>query len=98
MTELAEYRLTKRGGKGIKAMNITSKTGALVCMRVVTGEEDLMIMTDDGIIIRISMDPLRSLGRNTQGVRLIRIDEGRRVSAVAVVEPDMEEDEADTVQ
>lgn len=98
LTELAEYRLTKRGGKGIKAMNITSKTGALVCMRVVTGEEDLMIMTDDGIIIRISMDPLRSLGRNTQGVRLIRIDEGRRVSAVAVVEPDMEEDEADTVQ
>lgn len=91
LTDLWEYRLTNRGGKGVKAMNVTTKTGPLVCMRVVTGEEDLMIMSDDGIIIRISMDPLRAMSRNTQGVRLIRIDSGRRVSAVAVVEPDTEE-------
>ena len=92
LTKLSEFRLTHRGSKGVKAMNVTDKTGSLVCMRIVNGDEDLMIMTNDGIIIRISMDPLRSMSRNTQGVRLIRVEDDRKVSAVAVVEPEPEDE------
>lgn len=93
LTALSEFRLTHRGSKGVKAMNVTEKTGNLVCMRIVNGNEDLMIMSNDGIIIRISMDPLHAIGRNSQGVRLIRIDDNRKVSAVAIVEPETEEEQ-----
>ena len=95
LTKLSEFRLTHRGSKGVKAMNVTDKTGSLVCMRIVNGDEDLMIMSNDGIIIRISMDPLRSMSRNTQGVRLIRVEDDRKVSAVAVVEPEPEDESAE---
>lgn len=91
LSPLADYRQTHRGGKGIKTMQVTAKTGNIVCLRAVHGDENLMIMSDDGILIRISMEPLRSMGRNTQGVKLIRIEEGHKVSAVAVLEAEPEE-------
>ena len=76
-------------------MVITDKTGDLIAIKAVTDDEDLMIMSNDGIIIRISMDPLRSMSRNTQGVRLIRVEDDRKVSAVAVVEPEPEDESAE---
>ena len=94
---LAEYRLTSRGTKGVKAMNITEKTGKLVCLKAVHGEEDCMIMTDDGIVIRISLNQVRNLGRNSQGVKFIRVEEGSSVSTVAIVDPDSEERSEDVL-
>ena len=95
MSDLGEYRLTGRGAKGVKTMNITEKTGNLVCMKAVNGNEDCMIMTDDGIIIRISLAPLSTTGRNAQGVRFIKVADGSRVSTVAIVEPETEEPETE---
>ena len=94
---LAEYRLTSRGTKGVKAMNITEKTGKLVCLKAVHGDEDCMIMTDDGIVIRISLNQVRNLGRNSQGVKFIRVEEGSSVSTVAIVDPDSEEKSEDVL-
>ena len=88
---IEEYRLTSRGTKGVKAMNITDKTGKLVCLKAVHGDEDCMIMTDDGIVIRISLSQVRNLGRNSQGVKFIRVADGSSVSTVAIVDPDSEE-------
>ncbi|MEE3488646.1 MAG: DNA gyrase subunit A [Bulleidia sp.] len=92
MTDLNDFRKTSRGAKGVKAANITEKTGNLVCMKAVSGNEDCMIMTDNGIIIRISLAQVREAGRGTMGVRLIKVD-NTKVSAVAIVEPEPEEDE-----
>lgn len=85
-----EYRLTKRGAKGVKAVNITEKTGALVCMKAVAGDEDAMIMTDEGILIRITLKQVSSYSRNASGVRVIKVSDGSKVSTVAIVEPDPE--------
>lgn len=81
-SELDEYRITNRGGKGVKAMNVTEKTGALVAIKQVGDSDDLMIINKSGITIRISMDKLRIMGRATQGVRLIRVGEGDEISSV----------------
>jgi DNA gyrase subunit A len=88
---LAEYRMTSRGTKGVKAMNVTMKTGNLVCLKAVNGDEDCMIMTDDGIIIRITLNQVSQLSRNSQGVRVIKTAENSKVSTVAIVDPDSEE-------
>ncbi len=80
------YRLTTRGAKGVKTINITEKTGNLVTVRAVDGEEDLMIITNEGIIIRISLEKVGVYSRNTQGVRLINVSEEQTVSKVAVVQ------------
>ena len=85
--------MTSRGTKGVKAMNVTEKTGSLVCLKAVNGDEDCMIITDDGIIIRISLNQVSSLGRNAQGVRVIRTGENSHVSTVAIVDPDSEDKE-----
>ena len=69
-----EYRVQNRGGKGIKTCNITEKTGTLVGMKVVNGEEDIMLITTGGILIRMDVHDISTLGRNTQGVRLIRLE------------------------
>ena len=92
-SDLQEYRMTSRGTKGVKAMNITEKTGNLVCLKAVNGDEDCMIITDDGIIIRISLNQVSSYSRNAQGVRVIRTGENSHVSTVAIVDPDSEEKE-----
>jgi DNA gyrase subunit A len=81
-----EYRITKRGGKGVKAMNVTEKTGSLVAIKGVVDSDDLMIINKSGIAIRLAVDGLRVMGRATQGVRLIRINEGDAISSVAKIE------------
>jgi DNA gyrase subunit A len=79
---LDEYRITNRGGKGVKAMSVTEKTGALVAIKEVVETDDLMIINKSGITIRISVDGLRVMGRATQGVRLIKIGENDEISSV----------------
>lgn len=82
---LDEYRVTKRGGKGVKTMNVTEKTGNLVALKDVTDQDDLMIINKSGIIIRLEITDLRVMGRATQGVRLIRLNEGDEISSVEKV-------------
>lgn len=90
---LEDYRLTNRGNKGVKATTLTEKTGDLVAMRAVNGDEDLMIMSDGGIIIRISLKQVAVYSRAAQGVKFINLSSNQHVSSVAVVEPDGEETE-----
>lgn len=90
-SSLDEYRLTSRGAKGVKTINITEKNGALVALRAVNGDEDCMLMTDDGIVIRISLESVSVYGRTTQGVKLITPAEGTKVSTIAIVEPEEED-------
>ena len=93
MSPLEDYRLSHRGGKGVKTINTTSKTGQLVALRAVNGNEDLLIITSEGIIIRLPMEQVKTAGRNTQGVRLIKVAEGSVVSSVEVVEKSEDIDE-----
>ncbi len=89
-TNVSEYRLTHRGSKGVKTLNITEKNGNLVLIRCVKGDEDVLIITDTGIIIRLSLDQISTLKRATQGVRLINLKENCLVSTVAIVEKEIE--------
>ncbi len=91
-TEIDEYRVQSRGGKGIKAMNLTDKTGLLAGQLLVHEDEDLLLITDDGTIIRTRVADISVQGRNTQGVRIMRVDEGVRVVCVARAEPEDEDD------
>jgi DNA gyrase subunit A len=88
-----DYRLTNRGGKGVKTMNLTDKTGNLVAIKEVTDRDDLMIVNRSGITIRLSMHQLRVMGRATQGVRLIRLNEEDAIASVANIERVEEETE-----
>ncbi|MCQ6280208.1 DNA gyrase subunit A [Bacillus sp. EB600] len=93
-TPASEYRIQGRGGKGIKTCHITDKNGDLVAMKAVTGEEDLMLITTGGVLIRIAVDGISSMGRNTIGVKLITIKENDEfVATVAKVEKEEDEDE-----
>ena len=89
-TNVSEYRLTHRGSKGVKTLNITEKNGNLVLIRCVKGDEDVLIITDTGIIIRLSLEQISTLKRATQGVRLINLKENCLVSTVAIVEKEIE--------
>jgi len=91
-TDIDDYRVTNRGGKGVKTLNITEKTGKLVAIKGVTDKEDLMIINKSGIIIRIAISELRTMGRATQGVRLISLKENDEIASVAKIEHD-EDDE-----
>lgn len=84
-SELDEYRLTSRGGKGVKTLNITEKTGKLIALKDVTDDKDLMIINKSGITIRMAVSDIRVAGRATQGVKLINIREGDSIAAVCVV-------------
>ncbi|MFA5417969.1 MAG: DNA gyrase subunit A [Bacteroidales bacterium] len=84
-SEVDDYRVTNRGGKGVKTLNITEKTGDLIAIKNVTDKDGLMIINKSGIAIRIPVVELRVMGRATQGVRLIRIDDGDEIAAVAKV-------------
>jgi DNA gyrase subunit A len=88
------YRITNRGGKGVKTLNITDKTGALISINAVTDEDDLMIINKSGLTIRMEVSDLRVMGRATQGVRLINIKENDSIAAVTKV---MKEDEVEEV-
>ncbi len=95
-TYLEDYRITNRGGKGVKTLNLTEKTGALVSIQNVVDADDLMIVTRSGIVIRISIKALRVMGRAPQGVRLIRLNEGDAIASVAsiqVLEESLEDEE-----
>jgi DNA gyrase subunit A len=82
-TEMDEYRLTRRGGKGIITMKTTEKTGKVVGVRMVTDDDQIMLVTSGGKVIRLRVSEIRVIGRNTQGVRLIDLEEGERVVSVA---------------
>ncbi|REJ80392.1 MAG: DNA gyrase subunit A [Bacteroidetes bacterium] len=90
-SELDEYRKTNRGAKGVKTINITDKTGNLIALKIVQDQDDLMIINKSGITIRMNVDELRIMGRATQGVRLIRLDDEDEIASVAKVEIDEEE-------
>ena len=85
-TSAEEYRMTHRGSKGVKALNITEKNGNIVSFKVVHGDEDLMIVTNNGIIIRMPLEQVSSTGRVAQGVRLINLKDDQKVSTIAVLE------------
>ena len=93
----AIYRITNRGGKGVKTISITEKTGHLVAIKSVTDEEDLMIINKSGIAIRMAVNDLRTMGRATQGVKLINLKGNDSIAAVAKVMKDDEDDEQDSV-
>ena len=84
-TDLEEYRMTHRGSKGVKALNVTEKNGNIVSFKTVHGDEDLMIITNSGIIIRLPLEQISSTGRVAQGVRLINLKDDQKVSSVATV-------------
>ncbi|MGD6960183.1 DNA gyrase subunit A [Rossellomorea aquimaris] len=91
-TPASEYRVQTRGGKGLKTCNVTERNGELVSVKAVTGEEDLMIITAHGVLIRMDVNDISTTGRNTQGVKLIRLQESEFVSTVAKVEKEDEEE------
>jgi DNA gyrase subunit A len=82
-TEMDEYRRTHRGGKGIITMKTTDKTGRVIGIRMVTDDDQIMLVSSGGKVVRIRVNEIRVIGRNTQGVRLIDLEEGERVAAVA---------------
>ena len=90
-SDFDEYRKTSRGGKGVKTLNITEKTGALVAMKNVTDDNDLMIINRSGLTIRMAVSGIKVAGRATQGVKLINIKEGDSIAAVSVVNKSEEE-------
>jgi DNA gyrase subunit A len=89
-SSLEDYRITNRGGKGVKTISITEKTGDLVSIKNVSDEDDLMIINKSGIAIRMAVEDLRVMGRATQGVKLINLKANDSIAAVAKV---MKEDE-----
>lgn len=93
-TDIREYRITHRGGKGIKTFKVSEKTGRLICIMEVVDDDDLMLITDSAIILRIHVGNIRSTGRNTMGVHLMKLDSGAKISDVArVAQTDEEEEE-----
>ena len=84
-TALGQYRLTARGGKGVINMKVTPRIGKVVAVMEVTEDSDLIIITQQGKIIRIESGEIRQAGRSTQGVRLVRMEEGDRVAAASVI-------------
>ena len=92
-TDLDEYRITNRGGKGVKTINVTEKTGKLISIQAVTDENDLMIINRSGLTIRTAVEQIRVAGRATQGVRIINLREGDAIASVMAV-PKSEEEEA----
>jgi DNA gyrase subunit A len=97
-SDLEDYRITNRGGKGVKTINITEKTGSLIAIKEVKETDDLMIINKSGITIRIPVSDLRVMGRATQGVRLIKLDDNDEIASVAKVDDYSEEQNAEPEQ
>ncbi len=97
-SDLEDYRVTNRGGKGVKTINVTEKTGSLIAIKNVTDGDDLMIINLSGLIIRMGVSDLRVMGRATQGVRLINLKEDDGIAAVAKVEFELEDVEIEDVE
>lgn len=96
-TAVEDYRITNRGGKGVITLNITEKTGQLIAIQNVTDEDGLMIINKSGVAIRMAVDELRVMGRNTQGVKLINLKNNDEIAAIAKVEMDKDVEEEDEV-
>ncbi len=96
-TAVEDYRITNRGGKGVITLNITEKTGNLIAIQNVTDEDGLMIINKSGVAIRMGMDEMRVMGRNTQGVRVINLKNSDEIAAIAKVEMDKDVEEAELV-
>ncbi len=94
-TDIGEYRLTRRGGKGVINVKVTDKNGPVVAVRAVTDDDELMLITARGTLLRMTLDQLREIGRATQGVKLIRVNEDDRVVAVAKMVVDKDEESVD---
>ena len=94
-TDLDEYRITNRGGKGVKTINVTEKTGKLVSIQAVGDDNDLMVINRSGVVIRTAVDQIRLAGRATQGVKVINLREGDSIASVVVV-PKNDEGEEQT--
>ncbi|MDL2211882.1 DNA gyrase subunit A [Erysipelotrichaceae bacterium OttesenSCG-928-M19] len=92
LSNVEEYRKSKRGAKGVKTLNITAKNGSLMCMKAVNGDEDAIVATSSGIVIRISLQQVCCIGRNSIGVRIIRVDDEQTVTTLSIVQPEVEED------
>lgn len=92
---IESYRLTNRGGKGVKTLEITNKTGDLLAIKAVAEDDNLMITTKSGIVIRMPVGDIRVMGRATQGVRVIRVDDKDEIADVTVVPPQEDEVEED---
>ena len=98
-SRLEDYRITNRGGKGVKTINITPKTGKLISIKAVDENNDLMIINRSGLTIRLKISELRVMGRNAQGVRLINLKKNDSIAAIANVESsENEPDEQNLVQ
>ncbi len=97
-TDLDEYRITNRGGKGVKTINVTEKTGKLISIQAVTDDNDLMIINRSGLTIRTSADQIRVAGRATQGVKVIDLREGDSIASVTAVPKTEEEESAEGVE
>ena len=95
-TAVEDYRITNRGGKGVITLNITEKTGNLIAIQTVTDEDGLMIINKSGVAIRMGMDSMRVMGRNTQGVKVINLKNNDEIAAIAKVEMDKEVEEEET--
>lgn len=94
-TNITEYRMTHRGSKGVKALNITEKNGNIVSFKLVKGDEDLMIITNSGIIIRLSVEQISTTGRVAQGVRLIHLKDNQTVSSIALLDKEVSEENSE---
>ena len=94
-TNVEEYRMTHRGSKGVKALNVTSKNGNIVAFKSVEGTEDLMIVTNNGIIIRVSLNQVSTTGRVAQGVKLINLKENQKVSTITLIQPEQENENSE---
>ena len=87
--------MTHRGSKGVKALNVTSKNGNIVAFKSVEGTEDLMIVTNNGIIIRVSLNQVSTTGRVAQGVKLINLKENQKVSTITLIQPEQENENSE---
>lgn len=95
-TKVSEFRQTKRGSKGVKGLNITEKNGTIASIKIVEENKDLVIMTDMGITIRTKLDQINTLGRSTQGVRLINLKDNNKVSTISLVDKEEEISDSDS--
>ena len=92
-SSIEDYRVTNRGGKGVKTINITEKTGALVALKSVTDNDDLMIITESGMTIRMAVNSVRVMGRAAQGVRLINLKDNDKIASVTRISASEDDEE-----
>lgn len=97
-TLISEYRMTKRGSKGVKALNVTDKNGEMIAHKIVNNEKDLLMITESGMTIRMGIDQISQLGRVTQGVKLINLKDNQYVSTISILDKEETENEAEEAE